>query len=46
MYSILHIHTIAPIRDQELHILTHVLITTCKDLFAAESDLYLDELAA
>ena len=35
----------SPIRGQELRILTRALMTVCEELFAEESDLYLDELA-
>ncbi|KAG1718498.1 hypothetical protein EDB19DRAFT_1920497 [Suillus lakei] len=34
----------SPIRGQQLHILTRALMTACEDLFAEESDLYLDEV--
>jgi transposase len=34
----------SPIRGQELRILTRALMTVCEDLFAEESDIYLDEL--
>ncbi|OJA16350.1 hypothetical protein AZE42_13695 [Rhizopogon vesiculosus] len=35
----------SPICGQELRILTRALMTACEELFAKESDLYLDELA-
>jgi hypothetical protein len=35
----------SPIRGQELRILARALMTGCEELFAEESDLYLDALA-
>ncbi|KAG1731086.1 uncharacterized protein EDB91DRAFT_1058956 [Suillus paluster] len=37
-------HPPSPIRGQQLCILTRALMTACEDLFAEESDLYLDEV--